>query len=99
MKGVGFHPTARAEFMAAVAYYNEQASGLGDQFIDEVERTVQLIADQPGLGMLIEESRDLRRWVLRRFPYYLIYRSEPGKTLVLAVAHQRKRPAYWQNRP
>ena len=98
MKGVGFHPEARAEFMAAVAYYNEQASGLGAQFIDEVERAVQLIADQPGLGMPGEQSRGLRRWLLRRFPYYVIYRSEPGTTLILAVAHHRKRPGYWRSR-
>ena len=98
MKGVGFHPEARAEFMAAVTYYDEQASGLGAQFVEEVERTVQLIAEQPGLGMTVDESRGLRRWMLRRFPYYLIYRSEPDTTLILAVAHQRKRPGYWQDR-
>lgn len=98
MKGVGFHPEARAEFIAAVAYYDEQASGLGAQFTDEVERTVQFIAAQPGLGTTVDASRGLRRWMLRRFPYYLIYRSEPDTTLILAVAHQRRRPGYWQDR-
>ena len=98
MRGIGFHPEARAEFMAAAAYYNEQAPGLGAHFVDEVERTVQLIAEQPVLGLPVEATHGLRRWVLRRFPYYLIYRSEPGTTLILAIAHQRKRPGYWRSR-
>ncbi len=98
MKGVGFHPEARAEFIAAVAYYDEQAAGLGTRFIEEVEQTVQHIADHPGLGITVDEPRGLRRWMVRRFPYYLIYRSEPDTTLILAVAHQRKRPGYWRNR-
>lgn len=98
MTGIGFHPEARAEFMAAVAYYDEQASGLGAQFIDEVERTVQRLAAQPGLGISVSAANHLRRWTLRRFPYYLIYRSEGDALLILAVAHQRKRPGYWQGR-
>lgn len=98
MTGIGFHPEARGELMEAAVYYEEQAVGLGTQFIDEVEQAVQLIADQPGLGVTIERSPGLQRWMLRRFPYYLIYRSEPGTTLILAVAHQRRRPGYWKNR-
>ncbi len=75
-----------------MAYYEEQADGLGRRFTDEVERVVQRVAEQPGLGTPIGEGRELRRWPLRRFPYYLIYRSEPDALLVLAVAHQRRRP-------
>lgn len=98
MTGVGFHPEARAELLASVAYYEEQASGLGTQFTDEVERVVELIAKQPGLGATIDPAGALRRWPLRRFPYYLIYRSEPDALLILAVAHQRRQPGYWKER-
>jgi plasmid stabilization system protein ParE len=95
--GVGFHPEARTELLASVTYYDEQADGLGRQFTDEVERAVGLVAEQPGLGAPIVGT-ELRRWALRRFPYYLIYRAEPETLLILAVAHQRRRPGYWEER-
>ncbi len=98
MTGIGFHPEARAELLASVAYYEDQAEGLGRQFTDEVERVVQLVAEQPGFGAPIGGTKALRRWTLRQFPYYLIYRSEPNALLVLAVAHQRRRPGYWKAR-
>lgn len=98
MTGVGFHPEARAELLASVEYYEEQADGLGQQFTDEVERAVRLVAEQPGLGVPIAGVEELRRWALRRFPYFLIYRAEPNTLLILAVAHQRRRPGYWKER-
>ena len=98
MKEVGFHPEARAELLTAVVYYEDQAEGLGDQFTDEVEHAVQLVSNHPVLGAPLSESSDLRRWQLRRFPYYLIYRSESAKLVILAVAHQRRRPGYWTDR-
>ena len=98
MKGADFHPEARAEFLAAVAYYEDQVRGLGDQLTDEIEHAVQLIVDQPGLGVALSEPSDFRRLPLRRFPYHLIYRSAPGTVLILAVAHQRRRPGYWKKR-
>jgi plasmid stabilization system protein ParE len=96
--GVGFHPAARAELLTSVSYYDEQADGLGRQFTDEVERAVDLLSEQPGLGAPIIGTEKLRRWSLRRFPHYLIYRAEPNTLLILAVAHQRRRPGYWKER-
>ena len=77
MTGVGFHPAARAELLEAVAYYEDQAEGLGAQFADEAERVVSLLSDRPGLGTPVAGLDGMRRWPLRRFPYYLLYRSAP----------------------
>ena len=98
MMEVSFHPEARAELLAAVEYYEEQAPGLGGHLVDEVERAVEFVAGQPELGSPLDKSRGLRRWMLRRFPYYLIYRVEESTALVLALAHQRRRPGYWRAR-
>lgn len=43
-------------------------------------------------------SGALRRFLLRRFPYYLLYRVEEDWILVLAVGHHSRRPGYWRDR-
>ena len=95
---MAFHPAARDELLEAAARYEEQADGLGERFADEVERAVRFVDEHPGLGTPLGEKGTLRRWTLRRFPYYVIYRAEADALYILAVAHQRRRPGYWRNR-
>ena len=70
--------------------------GLGDRFIAEVERIVEVLCDQPNIGQSVGE--ELRRIILARFPYSLIYSIESERIWVIAVAHHRRRPGYWQER-
>jgi len=98
VKRIAFHPAARAELLEAAEHYEEQAGDLGAQFIDEVERAVRFIEEHPGLGLSIGEAGRLRRWTLRRFPYYVIYYAEAEILHILAIAHQRRKPGYWKNR-
>lgn len=98
MTGVGFHPAARAELLAAARYYEQQAQGLGMQFVAEAERAVSLLRTSPRLGAPVSGHAELRRWSLRRFPYYLIYRADAHALLILAVAHERRGPGYWDKR-
>ncbi|MEM8600872.1 MAG: type II toxin-antitoxin system RelE/ParE family toxin [Bacteroidota bacterium] len=93
-----FHPAARAELMDAATYYEEQADELGGQFIDEVHRVVDLLVESPSLGAALESQPRLRRWRLRRFPYYVIYHVQANRLFILAVAHERRRPGYWSER-
>ncbi len=98
MTNVQFHPDARSELLDAATYYEEQADGLGGQFIDEAQRVAGVLAESPGLGSPVVGSDVLRRWPLRRFPYYVIYQAGERSLLVLAVAHERRRPRYWSGR-
>jgi len=41
---------------------------------------------------------DIRKATLKRFPFHVIYRAEPTHIVVLAIAHHRRRPAYWVER-
>jgi plasmid stabilization system protein ParE len=99
---VRFHPDARAELLDAATYYEEKADGLGGQFVDEAQRVLGLLASSPGLGAPVVGHEALRRWPLRRFPYYVIYQTgdeaDGGVVRVLAVAHERRRPRYWSGR-
>ena len=93
---VEFHPEAAAEFAAASAYYEEEVPGLGDAFITELERVAELIKQHPFIGSPIDEI--FRRVVLVRFPFSAIYCLEEEKLLIVAVAHQRRKPGYWRGR-
>lgn len=92
----GFHPIASEEIVETTAYYEGEVPGLGDRFITEVERIVEVLCDQPNIGQSVGE--ELRRIILARFPYSLIYSIESERIWVIAVAHHRRRPGYWQER-
>jgi toxin ParE1/3/4 len=93
---VRLHPEAQAEFTEAIAFYEEQAPGLGRDFFDEVQRVLQNIAENPALGSPLELP--FRRAFCRRFPFAVVYREEPGHVHVRAIMHLRRRPAYWKER-
>jgi len=91
-----FHPEADAELEDASLFYESRMAGLGKSFAAEVERTVSLIRQFPDAGSPIGPAR--RRVVVARFPYPVIYRHDPDSVVILAVAHQRRRPGYWRRR-
>jgi plasmid stabilization system protein ParE len=62
----------------------------------EMDRAVQAISLSPERGPQVEEHT--RRYLLRRFPYAVIYRAQAERVLVVAVAHMRRRPGYWRGR-
>jgi hypothetical protein len=92
----GFHSAASEEIVETTAYYEGEVLGLGGRFIAEVERIVEVLCDQPHIGQSVGE--ELRRIILARFPYSLIYSIESERIWVIAVAHHRRRPGYWQER-
>ena len=91
-----FHPAASEEIVETTAYYEREVPGLGDGFITEVERVIEVLCDQPNIGQVVGE--EFRRILLARFPYFLIYSIESEQVWVVAVAHHRRRPGYWQDR-
>ena len=91
-----FHPTAERELAAAMEVGEKRSSGLGEDLLDEVERVVALLCEFPNIGERLDEHR--RRFPLRRFPFGIIFRVEGDTLRILAVAHRRQRPGYWQNR-
>lgn len=61
-----------------------------------MERGLQLIAEYPEAGMILRGS--VRRRLLRRFPYALLYPIKPDGIRILAVMNLKRRPAYWVGR-
>lgn len=88
---------AQQELDDAVAWYNEQSVGLGFDFLDEVDRAVRRTVAFPMSCPEIEHG--LRRCLLSRFPYGLIYGMiEDDSIVVVAVTHLHRLPRYWTNR-
>ncbi len=96
MPDIAFHTNAAEELRAAAAYYEGREGGLGEQFLDEVEQGLQRIQQFPRLWAIYEG--DYRRYLLKRFPFGLIYRIDLEQIFIIAVAHLQRRPGYWRSR-
>jgi plasmid stabilization system protein ParE len=96
VKRATFHAEAEAELVAAAAISEAELPGLGVEFIAEVERATHAVVSYPKIGHRF--SRRLRRVLVRRFPYGLLYRIEAGAIRIVAVAHVRRRPGFWRQR-
>ena len=93
---IEFHPEASEELIISSKFYETRVVGLGDEFLNEIDRILQVLVDTPFLGVELENP--FRRAVLRRFPFSLIYTTEEKSLWVIAVAHHRLRPGYWKVR-
>ncbi|MHB1100705.1 MAG: type II toxin-antitoxin system RelE/ParE family toxin [Burkholderiales bacterium] len=91
-----FHPEAEEEFLAAIDYHEERENGLGLDFSVEIYAAIQLIVAHPNAWPVLEE--DVRRCLVNRFPYGILYAIDLEEIVILAVMHQRRRPDYWKDR-
>ena len=91
-----FHSEAEEELLESALFYDSRVKGLGESFTSEVQRTVEMIREHPDLGSPLGSK--VRRVLVRRFPYNIIYRHDANRIFILAVAHQRRRPGYWRHR-
>jgi len=89
-------PGAREELNKAAAFYQASVPGLGDAFLDDVERAIDDIRENPRIGAPI--GRAFRRAVLRRFPFTIVYAERGDEIVIVAIAHDRRRPGYWRGR-
>lgn len=88
---------ALADFEAATDWYlEERAFAAADDFADEFERALSLLARFPELGAAGRSNT--RAFTLPKFPYSLIYRVFPDHIRIIAVANHSRRPGYWAGR-
>jgi hypothetical protein len=91
-----FHRFAERELNEAAQYYDGEEPGLGASLLQEVDRCLQSIEAHPEAGVILLGS--VRRRLLRRFPYALLYKIRPSGIRILAVMNLNRRPMYWVGR-
>jgi toxin ParE1/3/4 len=93
---VAFLPQAANELADAADYYEDQRSGLGRRFRDELDAHLGWIAQNAEVPRLRRGS--YRRVNMRVFPYYIAYVLRGDVLWVVAVAHGQRKPEYWIKR-
>ena len=96
MTGITVLHEAEVELWEAVAYYEERAPGLGLDFEKETERSVLNIFENPERWPIRTDGT--RRYLLQCFPYLVVYAYEDNHIWIIAIAHCKRRPAYWNSR-
>ena len=93
---VSFHELAEGELNDAAVFFEIERVGLGVRFLSTVEATVTYIQQHPEASPII--THNVRRKVLRGFPFSIMYSINPERIRILAIANQRRRPFYWRGR-
>jgi toxin ParE1/3/4 len=97
MRNASFNRFAVQELREAALRYEDEAPGLGSRFLEEVEAALAFLSEFPEAAQEVDEG--VRRLVLPRFPYSLLYRPlGEGRIRLLAVSHQSRRPEHWVGR-
>lgn len=96
-------PRAAEEIDDTAGWYEDRREGLGFAFLESLDQTLILIADHPEafarlrIGPL-STKLSIRKALLHRFPYAVVFLELPDELRLLAVAHQKRQPGYWLDR-
>lgn len=93
---IKFHPKAAEEIVAACNWYDQRMTGLGENLSQEIDRSLNVVKRAPQTWPVFGESS--RRFLLRRFPFALIYQERENEILILCLMHLRRKPFYWKKR-
>lgn len=93
---VYLRPKAQADLDDAAVWYESRRSGLGTEFLDSVQPTLDRISNQPFSYPKV--YGEVRRALVSRFPFGIYYLSEVDREVVIAIIHGSRDPATWKNR-
>jgi len=96
MTAYRFLSPAEEEMTEAALFYETRSGGLGNDFLDDVQQAVDRLSDYPHYGEQIDSG--LKRTLLHRFPFSLIYAVDQTGIVIVAVAHYGRVPGYWRSR-
>ena len=91
-----FHKLAGKEFLEVRDYYDDLVFGLGEKFVTEVERCLNIITTNPLAYPVTKQN--VRKAVIIKFPFSILYRVDGNVIYILAVMHQKRNPKYWAER-
>ena len=98
MYNVDVHPDVYAEMEHSRAWYEKRAEGLGTEFLVEVDGAIETVRESPMIWPFGDEDCGIRRYLVHRFPYGVVYRVCDQIVQIIAVMHLRRHPDYWRGR-
>ncbi len=101
MRSLVIEPEAEDELAAALDWYDEQEPGLGAALLAETDAVLNGLRRGALRGTGVPSVRaelSVRRVLLARFPYAVVFVDREDEVYVIAFAHQRRRPGYWRHR-
>ena len=92
-----FHPGAQQDITDAQDFYLQHAGvRVATRFLDELQHTLTLLCQQPGLGT--PNTKNRRIFPLKTFPYSVVYRAQNEHLYILVIRHQHRHPGYARDR-
>jgi plasmid stabilization system protein ParE len=101
IKAVRAEPEADEELRAAARWYEGKRLGLGRDFLAAIGAAIEVLQQHPAGGSRVprvKRTLPVRRLILRRFPYSVVFLELEAEIRILAFAHHRRRPGYWLKR-
>lgn len=98
---VSYHREATAELRADVSWYEDRGAGLGDRLEASIDLAIDAVLDSPESGPVCPGWGSIPVVRSRRvpdFPYRLVYLLLPDELVVVAIAHEKRKPGYWRDR-
>jgi plasmid stabilization system protein ParE len=96
----GFHPDALSEYTEATLFYITEATPrVASEFISAVESSIESLVATPERWRVVQDP-EIRRRVLKRFPFVVYYRWEVNhdRVVIYAVMHCSREPGCWSHR-
>jgi len=93
---IDFHPDATAELEASADWYAERSPSSSRNFLVAIDVALASIAQDPKRLFRVDEHHQACGVV--KFPFQIVYRHEPNRILIVAIAHAKRRPGYWRDR-
>lgn len=91
-----FHPDARIDALEAYEWYAKRSENAAEAFQEELQAAGNAIKQSPELwGNYLFGTR---RYLMKRYPFVVVYRIGSDRIEIIAVAHGRRRPGYWKGR-
>ena len=89
-----FHPAAESEYAEAAHGYDEVSRDLGDRFVAEIESAIRRVCQNPPWFRKLTPRE--RRFVIRTFPFGLLFEATGDHVFIVAVMHLHRHPDYWK---
>src|SRR5947207_14163721 len=97
-RGIRWTTRAADQLQEAAVYLEQERKGIGLPFVDQVEAVLQVASIHPEVFPRVPEvtGNEVRRGLVRRYGYWIIYEIRAEDLLVLAVWHGAREPEGWR---